>query len=173
MIVDAFTCLDDTFGAQFLHCRQDNTVVLNEDQDFNGDQAIDLAGQGSLYLVEDRDRVSLPGKSLFCSGYNSLCMFFKGISGRAKDLIRKADSILEKLKVCFLIFGNSIIIIMQVKDVVVLSFDEDSLLTPVVGTWCSSLGLSVCVQRSAGRFPAILPICLAKTHFDQTILFLL
>ena len=37
---------------QFLCCGQDNTLLKYENQDLNGDGIIDLAGQGSVYLLQ-------------------------------------------------------------------------------------------------------------------------
>ena len=45
-------------GAQYLRCGQDNIKVVNENQELDGDDIIDLAGQGSLYLTQKRVNVS-------------------------------------------------------------------------------------------------------------------
>lgn len=58
VIVDSFSDFEDIRSAQFLRCGKDNIMLLNEDQDLNGDSVIDLAGQGSLYLVQKKVEVS-------------------------------------------------------------------------------------------------------------------
>ena len=45
-------------GAHYLRCGQDNIMVVNENQELDGDDIIDLAGQGSLYLTQKRVNVS-------------------------------------------------------------------------------------------------------------------
>ena len=59
ILVNAFPDFDDVQSAQFLCCGKDNIMLLNEDQDMNGDSVINLAGQGSLYLVQKKVSVSI------------------------------------------------------------------------------------------------------------------
>lgn len=54
LIVDAFSGFEGTESAQFLCCGQNNHMLLNEQQDLDGDSAITLAGQGSLYLTQKK-----------------------------------------------------------------------------------------------------------------------
>ena len=42
----------DAQKIQFLCCGQDNTLIKYETQDLDGDGVIDLAGQGSVYLLQ-------------------------------------------------------------------------------------------------------------------------
>ena len=58
-IVNTFPDFANIQSAQFLRCGNDNVMLLNEDQDLNGDSVIDLAGQGSLYLVQKKVEVSM------------------------------------------------------------------------------------------------------------------
>ena len=61
IIVDGFKDLGNIEEARFLRCGQDNLMVVNDEQDLNGDGVIELAGQGSLYLTQK--------KVLVCSLY--------------------------------------------------------------------------------------------------------
>lgn len=56
-VVDNFTDFENIKSFQFLRCGKDNIMLLNEEQDLNGDATIDLAGQGSLYLVQRKVEV--------------------------------------------------------------------------------------------------------------------
>lgn len=58
IIVDGFRDFSYIQSAQFLRCGKDNIMLLNEDQDLNGDSVIELAGQGSLYMVQKKVEVS-------------------------------------------------------------------------------------------------------------------
>lgn len=57
-IVDAFPAISDVETAKFLCCNKDNTIIVNDNQLLNGDEAIELAGQGSLYLTRSKTDVS-------------------------------------------------------------------------------------------------------------------
>ena len=59
ILIQSFPNFDNIESAQFLCCGKDNIMLLNEDQDLNGDSAINLAGQGSLYLVQEEVSVSV------------------------------------------------------------------------------------------------------------------
>ena len=50
-----FACIETL---QYLRCGQDNILVLNENQDLDGDDIINLAGQGSLYLTQKKVEVT-------------------------------------------------------------------------------------------------------------------
>lgn len=60
--------------AVFLHCGQDNVLEVHEKQDLNGQELMELAGQGSIYLCEN---VSSSNRSefmlIFLPGFNSQC----------------------------------------------------------------------------------------------------
>jgi hypothetical protein len=58
IITDQFSAFINMEGAQFLQCGQDNSMLLTEQQELNGDEAVDLAGQGSLYLTQSKVDVS-------------------------------------------------------------------------------------------------------------------
>lgn len=58
IITGAFSEFEDIATAQYLHCGQDNIMVVNENQELDGSDLIDLAGQGSLYLTQKRVSVS-------------------------------------------------------------------------------------------------------------------
>lgn len=58
ILVEAFADFDNIESFQFLQCGKDNIMLLNEEQELNGDSAINLAGQGSLYLVQKEVSVS-------------------------------------------------------------------------------------------------------------------
>lgn len=58
-LCDAFSGFDNVETSQFLRCGKDNVMLLNEDQELNGDGIINLAGQGSLYLVQKKVSVSI------------------------------------------------------------------------------------------------------------------
>ncbi len=58
VISDTFSGFN-TESAQYLRCKQNNMVEVCDDQELNGDEAIDLAGQGSLYLIQCPVDVSL------------------------------------------------------------------------------------------------------------------
>lgn len=68
-IVEAFSEFKSVESAHFLRCGTDNIMVLNEEQDLDGDLAIDLAGQGSFYLTQKRVDVS------FCVIKKAKCIF--------------------------------------------------------------------------------------------------
>lgn len=53
-IVEAFSGsgFERIESAQFLQCGKDNIMIVSEEQDLSGDSAINLAGQGSLYLTQ-------------------------------------------------------------------------------------------------------------------------
>ena len=58
VIAEGFTDFNvDT--TQFLRCGSDNNMVVNEEQELNGESVINLAGQGSLYLTEEKVNASL------------------------------------------------------------------------------------------------------------------
>lgn len=57
-IVDAFPAISDVETAKFLCCNKDNTIIVNDNQLLNGDEAIELAGQGSLYLTRSKTDVT-------------------------------------------------------------------------------------------------------------------
>lgn len=50
-ISDGFSGFDME-GAQFLQCHANNALKVYDAQKLDGDDAIDLAGQGSLYLLQ-------------------------------------------------------------------------------------------------------------------------
>ena len=54
IITDGFRGFDDVETVQCLRCGQDNVLLLNKKQDLDGDDVIDLAGQGSLYLTQKK-----------------------------------------------------------------------------------------------------------------------
>lgn len=56
-IVEVFPAFQHVESAEFLCCGQDNVMLLNEQQELDGDEAINLAGQGSLYLVQEKVNV--------------------------------------------------------------------------------------------------------------------
>ncbi len=58
-IVNSFSGFNNVETAQFLRCGKDNIMVLNEEQDLDGELLINLAGQGSLYLTQKRVDVSI------------------------------------------------------------------------------------------------------------------
>ena len=58
IISNGFSEFEGIETAQYLRCGQDNIMVVNENQELSGDDLIDLAGQGSLYLTQKRVNVS-------------------------------------------------------------------------------------------------------------------
>lgn len=48
----------DVDAYQYLRCGQNNIMLVNEDQDLDGDDIVELAGQGSLYLAQQQASVS-------------------------------------------------------------------------------------------------------------------
>jgi hypothetical protein len=53
VVVQAFPAFQDVESAQYLRYGQDNVMLL-EAEELDGDEAIDLAGQGSLYLSQEK-----------------------------------------------------------------------------------------------------------------------
>lgn len=58
IISSAFSEFEGIETAQYLRCGQDNIMVVNENQELDGSDLIELAGQGSLYLTQKRVSVS-------------------------------------------------------------------------------------------------------------------
>ena len=54
VIENGFPDIENAKSAAFLACGQNNVLHLNKQQDLNGDCIMDLAGQGSLYLLDVR-----------------------------------------------------------------------------------------------------------------------
>ena len=65
VISDAFSGFQGVEMAQYLRC-ENNVMLLNENQELDGDDVIDLAGQGSLYLTQKAVTVK-------CDYFNILC----------------------------------------------------------------------------------------------------
>ena len=59
IICRAFSEFQGVETAQYLRCEKNNVMLLNENQELDGDDIIDLAGQGSLYLTQKEVTVSL------------------------------------------------------------------------------------------------------------------
>ena len=59
IICRAFSEFQGVETAQYLRCEKNNIMLLNENQELDGDDIIDLAGQGSLYLTQKEVTVSL------------------------------------------------------------------------------------------------------------------
>ena len=59
VISDAFSGFQGVEMAQYLRCEKNNVMLLNENQELDGDDVIDLAGQGSLYLTQKAVTVSV------------------------------------------------------------------------------------------------------------------
>ena len=58
VICSAFSEFQRVETAQYLRCEKNNVMLLNENQELDGDDVIDLAGQGSLYLTQKEVTVS-------------------------------------------------------------------------------------------------------------------
>ncbi len=61
-----FANFDNIQSAQFLCCGIANIMLLNEEQDLDGDSIVNLAGQGSVYMVQKRVDVSIGDPGLKC-----------------------------------------------------------------------------------------------------------
>ena len=59
VISNAFSEFQGVEKAQYLRCEKNNIMLLNENQELDGDDVIDLAGQGSLYLTQKEVTVSV------------------------------------------------------------------------------------------------------------------
>ena len=51
-------------GIEMAQYRKSNVMLLNENQELDGDDVIDLAGQGSLYLTQKEVTVSVIAETL-------------------------------------------------------------------------------------------------------------
>ena len=58
-ICDDFSEFEGVQTAQYLRCEKNSVMLLNENQELDGDGVIDLAGQGSLYLTQKEVTMSV------------------------------------------------------------------------------------------------------------------
>lgn len=59
ILMEAFPAFEDVETSQFLRCGQDNIMLLNDEQDIDGEGIINLAGQGSVYMTQEKVKVSM------------------------------------------------------------------------------------------------------------------
>ena len=59
ILTKAFPEFEDLETAQYLRCGQDNIMLLNDEQVLDGEGVIDLAGQGSVYMTQQKVDVSV------------------------------------------------------------------------------------------------------------------